>query len=49
LNQRLQIMDATALSLCMDNELPIVVFDIQAPGGIERALSGEDIGSLVTS
>jgi len=49
LNQRLQIMDATALSLCMDNELPIVVFDIQAENGIERALSGENIGSLVTS
>jgi len=49
LNLRLQVMDATALSLCLENRLPIVVFDLQAPEGIERAVSGEPIGSLVSS
>jgi len=48
LNQRLQIMDATALSLCMDNNLPIVVFDLKADHGIERVVSGEDIGTVVS-
>jgi uridylate kinase len=48
LNQRLQIMDATALSLCMDNSLPIIVFDLMADRGIERVVSGEDIGTLVS-
>jgi len=49
LNQRLEIMDATALSLCMDNELPIIVFDLTADHGIERVVSGEHIGTIVTS
>jgi len=49
LNLRLQVMDATALSLCLENRLPIVVFDLQAPESIERAVSGEPIGSLVSS
>lgn len=48
LNLRLQIMDATALSLCMENSLPIIVFDLQAPRSIERILSGEAIGTLVS-
>lgn len=48
LNQRLQIMDATALSLCMDNNLPIIVFDLTADRGIERVVSGEDIGTVVS-
>lgn len=48
LNQRLQIMDATALSLCMDNSLPIVVFDLKVDHGIERVVSGEDIGTVVS-
>jgi len=48
LTQRLKVMDATAFSLCMENELPIVIFDIGVPGNITKALSGETIGTLVT-
>jgi uridylate kinase len=47
LNEQLGVMDATAISLCMDNKLPIVVFDMQVEGNIKRALSGEPIGTLV--
>jgi uridylate kinase len=47
LNEQLGVMDATAISLCMDNKLPIVVFDMQVEGNIKRALSGELIGTLV--
>ncbi|NNC90382.1 MAG: UMP kinase [Akkermansiaceae bacterium] len=46
---RLQVMDATAFSLCMDNNVPIVVFDLGPAGNIERALRGEDIGTVVHS
>ena len=49
LEQRLKVMDATAISLCMDNRLPIVVFNLRTPGNIKRAISGEPIGSLVTA
>ena len=49
LNQRLAVMDSTAITFCMDNELPIVVFDVTAPGNIRRALLGERIGTLVSS
>jgi uridylate kinase len=49
LNKRLKVMDATALSLCMENRLPIIVFDLQAPRSIERAVLGEPIGTLVSS
>jgi len=49
LERRLKVADATAISLCMDNDLPIVVFDIFAPGGIARAVSGDKIGTLVSS
>jgi len=49
LNLRLQVMDATALSLCLENKLPIIVFDLQAPQSIERAVIGEPIGTLVYS
>ena len=49
LNMRLDVMDATALSLCLENKLPIVVFDLQAPQGLERAVNGEAIGTLVTN
>jgi uridylate kinase len=49
LNLRLKVMDATAFSLCLENKLPIVVFDIEAPQGIERASGGESIGTLVSS
>jgi uridylate kinase len=47
LNHRLAVMDSTALSLCMDNNLPIIVFNLQAEGSIERAVVGEEIGTLV--
>ncbi len=49
LNMRLEVMDATALSLCLENKLPIIVFDLQAPRSIERAVMGEFIGTIVTS
>ncbi len=42
-----QVMDATAISLCMENRLPIIVFDFRQEGNIARALSGEPIGTLV--
>jgi uridylate kinase len=49
LNLRLEVMDATALSLCLENKLPIIVFDLQAPRSIEKAVKGEPIGTLVSS
>ena len=49
LEQGLQVMDATAISLCMDNRLPIVVFNLRTPGNIKRAIAGESVGSLVTA
>jgi uridylate kinase len=49
LEQGLQVMDATAISLCMDNKLPIVVFNLRTPGNIRRAIVGDPIGSLVTA
>ena len=48
LNLRLEVMDTTALSLCLENKLPIIVFDLQAPHSMERAVSGEPIGTLVS-
>ena len=47
LNRGLRVMDSTAITFCMDNELPIVVFNLMEPGNIRRALSGEAIGTLV--
>ena len=44
----LQVMDAAAIALCMDNGIPIKVFNLRVQGNIERAVRGEDIGSLVT-
>jgi uridylate kinase len=49
LNKRLEVMDSTALSLCMENKLPIIVFDLQAPRSLEQAISGEPIGTLIDS
>ena len=49
LNLRLKVMDATALSLCLENKLPIIVFDLKAPHSIERAVMGEPIGTRVSS
>src|SRR5919197_1203199 len=47
LSRGLKVMDATAISLCMDNGLPIMVFDLMSEGNIERALRGEMIGTVV--
>jgi uridylate kinase len=47
LSRGLKVMDATAISLCMDNDLPIVVFDLMGQGNIGRAVRGEKIGTLV--
>ena len=49
LNQGLNVMDSTATSLCMDNNLPILVFDLMVPGNIERILKGENIGTTVVA
>ncbi|MDX1512033.1 MAG: uridine monophosphate kinase, partial [Nitriliruptorales bacterium] len=49
LNQQLKVMDATAISLCMDNKLPIVVFELLEPGNIRRVVRGESVGTLVHS
>lgn len=47
LNWRLRVMDATALSLCLENNIPIIVFDLGAPNSIERVISGEPIGTII--
>ena len=47
LRRELKFMDATAVSLCMDNGLPIVVFDLMEEGNIARAVRGERIGTLI--
>jgi len=47
LNRGLQVMDSTAISLCMDNNLPIIIFNMQVEGNIERALSGQRVGTIV--
>jgi len=48
LNRRLSIMDSTAISLCMDNKLPILVVNLWEPSALERALCGEKVGTLVS-
>ena len=47
INQGLKVMDATAISLCMDNDLPIVVFELLREGNIRSVVRGEDVGTLV--
>jgi uridylate kinase len=47
LEQGLKVMDATAISLCMDNHLPIVVFNLRTPGNLRRVIMGEPVGSVV--
>ena len=49
LERQLKVMDATAISLCMDNKLPIVVFNLRTPGNIRRAVLGEPVGSVVST
>jgi len=47
LEKRLKVMDSTAISLCMDNNLPIIVFNLARPGNIRRVVLGEKVGSIV--
>jgi uridylate kinase len=49
LERQLKVMDATAISLCMDNKLPIVVFNLLQPGNIRRAILGDPIGTIVST
>jgi uridylate kinase len=49
LSRRLQVMDTTAISLCMENALPIIVFDLTLPGNIKRIVLGEPVGSIVSA
>ena len=49
LNLRLEVMDSTALSLCMDNNLPIIVFDIFQPGTMVCILTGETVGTVISA
>jgi uridylate kinase len=49
LNRRLEMMDSTAISLCMDNDLPILVLDLWSPDALRRSLYGENVGTLVSS
>jgi len=49
LNRGIEVMDNTALTLCMDNGVPIVVFNLLVPGNIERVVLGEEIGTLVSA
>ena len=49
LKQNLNVMDSTAISLCMDNKLPIVVFDLNAPDNITRVARGEPVGTLISA
>ena len=47
ISRRLQVMDATAITMCMENDIPIRVFNMAHPGNIARAVRGEDVGTLV--
>ncbi len=49
LSRRLQVMDTTAISLCMENKLPIIVFDLTRSGNIRRIVLGEPVGSIVSA
>jgi uridylate kinase len=49
LEQRLQVMDSTAFSMCQDNKMPIIVFDLFRPHNLRRVVMGEKVGTLVTA
>ena len=49
LKQGLKVMDLTAVSLCKDNNLPMIIFNMNQPGNIRRVVLGEKVGSLVTA
>jgi uridylate kinase len=48
LSKRLSVMDSTAFSLCQDNKMPIIVFDMMRSGNIKRVVLGQPVGTLVT-
>lgn len=48
LNKKLRVMDSTATSLCMDNDIPIIVFDLTKHGNLEKVILGRDVGTIVT-
>jgi uridylate kinase len=48
INRRLEVMDSTAISLCMDNHMPILVLNLWQPGALRQALFGEAVGTLVS-
>ena len=48
LSRRLKVMDTTAISMCMDNSVPIIIFNLNVPGNLKRVMLGEKIGSLVS-
>jgi uridylate kinase len=47
LSRGLKVMDSTAISLCMDNRLPLIVFDVRTPGNLLRVVQGEEVGTSV--
>lgn len=49
ITNNLRVMDMTAFTLCMENTLPIVVFDMNKPGNLRRVVTGEKVGTLVTA
>jgi uridylate kinase len=49
LNQNLKVMDSTAITLCMDNQLPLIVFNLKESGNLLRIVNGDKIGTLVTA
>jgi uridylate kinase len=49
LSRGLKVMDTTAISMCMDNNLPIIVFNLNVPGNLKRVILGEKVGSRVVS
>jgi len=48
LQRQLKVMDSTAFSLCMDNKMPIIIFDFSQPHNLRRLVMGEKVGTLVT-
>jgi uridylate kinase len=49
INQKLKVMDSTAITLCMDNSLPLIVFNLKERGNFKRLTQGDKIGTLVTA
>ncbi|HNH11299.1 MAG TPA: UMP kinase, partial [Leptospiraceae bacterium] len=49
IRRRLKVMDQTALSLCMENNMPIIVFDIFQKGNLQRIINGETVGTLISN